>query len=92
MTVAVEGGGPALLSGAPGGSQLDALRSHDGPPKGVCRHLDPADPWVEQTVTVEIKDPGTFIKVEGSAEFREIWDRFASNMVARENATLFTLR
>jgi isopenicillin-N N-acyltransferase-like protein len=31
---------------------LDALRSHDGHPKGVCRHLDPADPWVEQTVTV----------------------------------------
>jgi Ca2+-binding RTX toxin-like protein len=25
----------------------------------------------EQNVTVEIKDPGTFIKVEGSAEFRE---------------------
>jgi isopenicillin-N N-acyltransferase-like protein len=31
---------------------LDALRSHEGHPKGVCRHLDPADPWVEQTVTV----------------------------------------
>jgi isopenicillin-N N-acyltransferase-like protein len=31
---------------------LDALRSHDGHPKGVCRHLDPAEPWVEQTVTV----------------------------------------
>ena len=31
---------------------LDALRSHDGHPKGVCRHLDPDEPWVEQTVTV----------------------------------------
>jgi isopenicillin-N N-acyltransferase-like protein len=31
---------------------LDALRSHEGHPKGVCRHLDPSEPWVEQTVTV----------------------------------------
>ena len=31
---------------------LDALRSHDGHPKGVCRHVDPAEPWVDQTVTV----------------------------------------
>ena len=31
---------------------LDALRSHDGAPKGVCRHLDPSEPWAEQTVTV----------------------------------------
>jgi isopenicillin-N N-acyltransferase-like protein len=31
---------------------LDALRSHDGYPKGVCRHIDENDPWVDQTVTV----------------------------------------
>ena len=31
---------------------LDALRDHDGHPKGVCRHVDAASPWVEQTVTV----------------------------------------
>jgi len=31
---------------------LDALRSHDGHPKGVCRHVDPDEPWVDQTVTV----------------------------------------
>jgi isopenicillin-N N-acyltransferase like protein len=31
---------------------LDALRDHTGHPKGVCRHVDPDDPWVEQTVTV----------------------------------------
>ena len=31
---------------------LDALRSHEGHPKGVCRHLDPQEPWAEQTVTV----------------------------------------
>jgi isopenicillin-N N-acyltransferase-like protein len=31
---------------------LDALRSHESHPKGVCRHLDPSEPWVEQTVTV----------------------------------------
>jgi isopenicillin-N N-acyltransferase-like protein len=31
---------------------LDALRSHDGHPKGVCRHADPSEPWAEQTVTV----------------------------------------
>jgi isopenicillin-N N-acyltransferase-like protein len=31
---------------------LDALRSHESHPKGVCRHLDPNEPWVEQTVTV----------------------------------------
>ena len=31
---------------------LDALRSHDGHPKGICRHLDPAEPWVDQSVTI----------------------------------------
>ena len=31
---------------------LDALRDHTGHPKGVCRHVDASDPWVEQTVTV----------------------------------------
>jgi isopenicillin-N N-acyltransferase-like protein len=31
---------------------LDALRDHTGHPKGVCRHVDSSDPWVEQTVTV----------------------------------------
>jgi isopenicillin-N N-acyltransferase-like protein len=31
---------------------LDALRSHDGHPKGVCRHLDEAEPWVDRIVTV----------------------------------------
>jgi isopenicillin-N N-acyltransferase-like protein len=31
---------------------LDALRSHDGHPKGVCRHVDEAEPWVDQSVTV----------------------------------------
>jgi isopenicillin-N N-acyltransferase-like protein len=31
---------------------LDALRSHDGHPKGVCRHVDASEPWVDQTVTV----------------------------------------
>jgi len=31
---------------------LDALRDHTGHPKGVCRHVDENDPWVEQTVTV----------------------------------------
>jgi isopenicillin-N N-acyltransferase-like protein len=31
---------------------LDALRSHDGHPKGVCRHLDPAEPWADQSVTI----------------------------------------
>jgi isopenicillin-N N-acyltransferase-like protein len=31
---------------------LDALRSHESHPKGVCRHLDDSEPWVEQTVTV----------------------------------------
>ena len=31
---------------------LDALRSHDGHPKGVCRHVDPTEPWAERTVTV----------------------------------------
>ena len=25
---------------------------HDGQPKGVCRHVDASEPWVEQTVTV----------------------------------------
>ena len=31
---------------------LDALRSHDGHPKGVCRHVDDSEPWVDQTFTV----------------------------------------
>lgn len=31
---------------------LDALRSHEGHPKGVCRHIDESEPWVKQTVTV----------------------------------------
>jgi isopenicillin-N N-acyltransferase-like protein len=31
---------------------LDALRSHESHPKGVCRHIDDSEPWVEQTVTV----------------------------------------
>ena len=31
---------------------LDALRSHDGHPKSVCRHIDDDEPWAEQTVTV----------------------------------------
>jgi isopenicillin-N N-acyltransferase-like protein len=31
---------------------LDALRSHDGHPDGVCRHLDERLPWAEQIVTV----------------------------------------
>jgi isopenicillin-N N-acyltransferase-like protein len=31
---------------------LDALRDHTGHPKGVCRHVDENDPWVEQTVTI----------------------------------------
>jgi isopenicillin-N N-acyltransferase-like protein len=31
---------------------LDALRSHDGHPKGVCRHLDESEPWAEQSVTI----------------------------------------
>ena len=31
---------------------LDALRSHEGLPKSVCRHVDPLEPWAEQTETV----------------------------------------
>ena len=31
---------------------LDALRNHEGHPESVCRHLDPQDPWADQTVTV----------------------------------------
>jgi isopenicillin-N N-acyltransferase-like protein len=31
---------------------LDALRSHDGHPKGVCRHVDDTEPWVDQSVTI----------------------------------------
>lgn len=31
---------------------LDALRSHDGHPNGVCRHLDASVPWAEQVVTI----------------------------------------
>jgi len=31
---------------------LEALRSHEGHPKGVCRHLDPEEPWHDQTITV----------------------------------------
>jgi isopenicillin-N N-acyltransferase-like protein len=31
---------------------LDALRSHDGHPNGVCRHVDDSVPWADQVVTV----------------------------------------
>ena len=31
---------------------LDALRSHEGHPKSVCRHVDEQEPWAEQSVTV----------------------------------------
>lgn len=31
---------------------LDALRSHEGLPKSVCRHVDPLEPWAEQTETI----------------------------------------
>jgi isopenicillin-N N-acyltransferase-like protein len=31
---------------------LDALRSHEGHPNGVCRHIDPDEAWAEQTVTI----------------------------------------
>ena len=31
---------------------LDALRSHDGHPKGVCRHVDANEAWVDQSVTI----------------------------------------
>jgi len=31
---------------------LDALRSHEGHPWGVCRHGDPSLPWADRTVTV----------------------------------------
>jgi isopenicillin-N N-acyltransferase-like protein len=31
---------------------LDALRSHEGFPNSVCRHVDPADPWPDQTATL----------------------------------------
>jgi isopenicillin-N N-acyltransferase-like protein len=31
---------------------LDILRSHDGHPQGVCRHVDPDDRWVDQSVTI----------------------------------------
>jgi isopenicillin-N N-acyltransferase-like protein len=30
----------------------DALRSHDGHPNSVCRHVDPADPWADMTATL----------------------------------------
>jgi isopenicillin-N N-acyltransferase-like protein len=30
----------------------EALRSHAGHPKGVCRHVDPAEPWEERTATL----------------------------------------
>jgi isopenicillin-N N-acyltransferase-like protein len=30
----------------------EALRSHDGHPNSVCRHVDPADPWEEMTATL----------------------------------------
>lgn len=31
---------------------LEALRSHDGHPKGVCRHVDESEPWEERTATL----------------------------------------
>jgi isopenicillin-N N-acyltransferase like protein len=31
---------------------LEALRSHDGHPKGVCRHVDMSEPWDERTATL----------------------------------------
>lgn len=31
---------------------LDALRSHDGHPRGVCRHVEDNDAWIDQTVTI----------------------------------------
>jgi isopenicillin-N N-acyltransferase-like protein len=31
---------------------LDILRSHDSHPQGVCRHVDPGEPWAEQSVTI----------------------------------------
>jgi isopenicillin-N N-acyltransferase-like protein len=31
---------------------LDALRSHETHPKGVCRHVDETEPWAERTETV----------------------------------------
>jgi len=31
---------------------LDALRSHEGHPKGVCRHVDESEPWEERTATL----------------------------------------
>jgi isopenicillin-N N-acyltransferase-like protein len=31
---------------------LDALRSHESHPKGVCRHIDESEPWVERSTTL----------------------------------------
>ena len=31
---------------------LDALRSHETHPKGVCRHVDELEPWADRTETV----------------------------------------
>jgi isopenicillin-N N-acyltransferase-like protein len=31
---------------------LEALRSHEGHPKGVCRHVDESEPWEERTATL----------------------------------------
>ncbi len=31
---------------------LEALRSHAGHPKGVCRHVDESEPWEERTATL----------------------------------------
>ncbi|WP_051323784.1 C45 family autoproteolytic acyltransferase/hydolase [Candidatus Solirubrobacter pratensis] len=31
---------------------LDALRSHEGHPNGVCRHVDESEPWAERTATL----------------------------------------
>jgi hypothetical protein len=31
---------------------LQALHSHDGHPKGVCRHVDESEPWEERTATL----------------------------------------
>lgn len=31
---------------------LDALRDHGGHPRGVCRHTDRNDAWIDQTTTI----------------------------------------
>jgi isopenicillin-N N-acyltransferase-like protein len=31
---------------------LEALRSHEGHPQGVCRHVDESEPWADRTATL----------------------------------------